>query len=173
MVLKHLLSGQKTIVLVLNGPRQKARRFSFGTRQRNFNRHHYPHFRSCRASRPVDHAVSAFLDDVHQRGLSEKILLVITGEFGRTPRIKKNGGRDHWPRLSTLALAGGGLRMGQVVGRSSAKAEEPRGGAVTPGNLLATLMHVLFDLPALGTQAGVPRDIASLLARNRPIRQLI
>lgn len=123
--------------------------------------------------RPVDHAVSAFLDDVQQRGLSENILLVITGEFGRTPRMKKNGGRDHWPRLSTLALAGGGLRMGQVVGRSSAKAEEPRGGAVTPGNLLATLMHVLFDLPALGTQAGVPRDIASLLARNRPIRQLI
>ena len=121
----------------------------------------------------VDKAVCAFLDDLKDRGLSEKVLLVITGEFGRSPRLKKNGGRDHWPRLSTLALAGGGLRMGQVVGRSSAKAEEPRSDAVTPGNLLATVMHVLFDVPALRTQASVPRDIASLLDRNRPIRQLI
>src|SRR5262249_18142119 len=70
--------------------------------------------------RPVDHAVAAFLEDVEQRGLSQNHLLVITGEFGRTPRINSNGGRDHWPQLSTLALAGGGLRMGQVVGESTA-----------------------------------------------------
>ncbi len=123
--------------------------------------------------RPVDHAVGVFLDDVERRGLSEKILLVITGEFGRSPRLKDNGGRDHWPRLSTLAFAGGGLRMGQVVGRSSARAEEPRSDAVTPGNLLATVMHVLFDMPALRTRASLPREIVSILDRNRPIRQLV
>ena len=67
----------------------------------------------------MDRAVSAFVNDVHERGLSDNILLVVTGEFGRTPRVNKNAGRDHWAPLSTLALAGGGLRMGQVVGESA------------------------------------------------------
>ncbi len=62
--------------------------------------------------RSLDQAVSAFLEDVEQRGLSEKILLVITGDFGRTPKVNKKGGRDHWARLGTLAFAGGGLNMG-------------------------------------------------------------
>ena len=88
--------------------------------------------------RPVDHAVSAFIEDVAIRGLSDRTLLIITGEFGRTPKVKDNGGRDHWPRLSTLAFAGGGLRMGQVIGRSSAKAEEPRSDPVTLDNLCCT-----------------------------------
>lgn len=126
-----------------------------------------------RLGRPVDHAVSAFLEDVAQRGLSEKILLIITGEFGRTPRLKDNAGRDHWPRLSTLAFAGGGLRMGQVIGRSTAKAEEPQGDPVTPDNLFATVLHVLFDVPSLSVQSDVPRDIASLLGRIRPIPELL
>ena len=91
-----------------------------------------------RLGRPVDHAVSAFLEDVAQRGLSDKILLIITGEFGRTPRVKDNGGRDHWPRLSPLAFAGGGLRMGQVIGRSTARAEEPRSDPVTLDSLLGS-----------------------------------
>jgi uncharacterized protein (DUF1501 family) len=122
--------------------------------------------------RPVDHAVSAFLEDVQQRGLSDKILLIITGEFGRTARVKKNGGRDHWPKLSTLAFAGGGLRMGQVIGQSSRKAEEPRSDPVTLDNLFATVMHTLFDVSALRQRTEVPREIASLLQRGRPISQL-
>ena len=73
------------------------------------------------------------------------ILLVITGEFGRTPRINAVGGRDHWPQLSTLALAGGGLRMGQVIGESTARAEAPKTEPVTLASLLATVMHVLVD----------------------------
>jgi len=123
--------------------------------------------------RPVDHAVAAFLEDVHEQGLSDKILLIITGEFGRTPRVKDNGGRDHWPTLSTLAFAGGGLRMGQVIGRSTAKAEEPQSDPVTLDDLFATVMHVLFDVPTLRLQAGIPRNIASLLERGRPIMELL
>ena len=123
--------------------------------------------------RPVDRAVSAFLEDVRQRGLSEKILLVITGEFGRTPRLKDNGGRDHWPRLSTLAFAGGGLRMGKVVGRSSSKAEEPASEPVTLDQLFATVMHALFDVPGLRQQVNLPPEIASLLERGQPIRELV
>jgi uncharacterized protein (DUF1501 family) len=126
-----------------------------------------------RLGTPVDHAVSAFLEDVADRGLSDKILLIITGEFGRSPRVSDNGGRDHWPRLSTLAFAGGGLRMGQVIGRSTAKAEEPQSDPITLDSLFATVMHVLFDVPALSAEASQPRDIASLLSRSRPIAELI
>src|SRR6266404_4886646 len=74
---------------------------------------------------PFDYAVSAFIEDVHQRGLSDKILLVCCGEMSRTPKLNKNGGRDHWGNLAPLLLSGGGLNMGQVIGQSSRTASEP------------------------------------------------
>src|SRR5262249_6316824 len=74
---------------------------------------------------PLDHAVSAFLDDLEARGLSDKILLVMCGEMGRTPKIEQLGGRNHWGNLGPLVLAGGGLPMGQVIGRSTANRGEP------------------------------------------------
>lgn len=123
--------------------------------------------------RPVDHAVAAFLEDVEQRGLSRKILLVITGEFGRTPKVNSNGGRDHWPQLSTLALAGAGLRMGQVVGESSPRAEVPRTSPVSVENLLATVMHVLLDDAATRRIPALPGALATTVAGARPIAQLI
>src|SRR5207237_8063994 len=98
---------------------------------------------------PLDRAISVFLDDLHQRGLSEKILLVITGEFGRTPRINGDTGRDHWGPLCTLALAAGGLKMGQAVGESSSKAEVPKTTPITPMDLMATVFHVLGIDPQL------------------------
>jgi hypothetical protein len=101
---------------------------------------------------PLDRAISLFLDDLAQRGLAEKVLLVITGEFGRTPRINGDAGRDHWGPLCTLALAGGGLKMGQVVGESSAKAELPKTTPIYPKDLVATIFHVL----GLDTQAQLP-----------------
>src|SRR5262245_10623152 len=97
----------------------------------------------------VDQAVSAFLDDVSQRGLDKEILLVITGEFGRTPKINGGAGRDHWAPLSTLALAGGGLKMGQVVGESNSKVEVPKSTPIKPQDLMATVFHVL----------GIPQDM--------------
>jgi hypothetical protein len=123
--------------------------------------------------RPVDHAVAAFLEDVEQRGLSQNILLVLTGEFGRTPKINPHGGRDHWPHLSTLALAGGGLRMGQVVGQSTARAEGPRSDPVTIANLLATVLHVLLDDEARRRIAALPGAVGATVASARPIAQLI
>jgi hypothetical protein len=107
----------------------------------------------------VDRAVSAFVTDVHQRGLEDDILLVITGEFGRTPRINGSAGRDHWAPLSTLALAGGGLRMGQAIGESSAKAEVPKTRPITPQDLMATVFHVL----------GLPRDLHYNDQSGRPV----
>jgi hypothetical protein len=91
----------------------------------------------------MDHAVSTFVEDVNQRGQSDNILLVISGEFGRTPRINGGAGRDHWAPLSTLAFAGGGLKMGQVVGESSAKAEVPKSRPIGPQDMMATILHVL------------------------------
>jgi hypothetical protein len=122
---------------------------------------------------PMDHAVSVFLEDLAQRGLSEKILLVITGEFGRTPRINGHNGRDHWGPLCTLALAGGGLRMGQVVGESSAKAEVPKSPPIPPKNLMATIFHVLGIDPhsQFIDQSGRPQYL--LPDGAQPIRELI
>ncbi|MBM4067659.1 MAG: DUF1501 domain-containing protein [Planctomycetes bacterium] len=107
----------------------------------------------------VDHAVSAFVQDVHQRGLENDILLVITGEFGRTPRVNGGAGRDHWAPLSTLALSGGGLRMGQVVGESTSKAEVPKTRPISPQDLMATVFQVL----------GIPQDLQYNDQSGRPM----
>ena len=123
--------------------------------------------------RPVDHAVAAFLEDVAGRGLSDKILFILTGEFGRTPKVNKHGGRDHWPQLSPLALAGGGLKTGQVVGRSGSRAEAPASNPVTPENLLSTVLHALFDVPALRLLRGLPRSLAAALDLAPPIAELV
>jgi hypothetical protein len=122
--------------------------------------------------RPLDRAVSAFLSDVDERRLSDRILLVITGDFGRTPKINSQGGRDHWSNLCTLAFAGGGLRMGQVIGRSDRTASSPAADAVSTPQLMATLLHYLFDVPQLRLKSGIPRDLMDLLERYEPIAHL-
>lgn len=122
--------------------------------------------------RSLDKAVSAFLEDVEHRGLSEKILLVITGDFGRTPRVNKNGGRDHWARLGTLAFAGGGLRMGQVVGQSAQTADVPAADPVSTPELMATIMHALFDVGELRLRQGLPTALTKLIENGQPIGQL-
>jgi uncharacterized protein (DUF1501 family) len=121
----------------------------------------------------VDKAVSAFLEDVGKRGLSDEILLVITGEFGRTPRVNKKGGRDHWGNLCTLAFAGGGLKMGQVIGRSDRTASVPASEPVSSSNVLGTIMHSLFDIGELRVLPGVPRDIERIITGSQPIRELV
>jgi hypothetical protein len=120
----------------------------------------------------VDHAVAAFLDDVAERGLSDKILLVITGEMGRTPRRNNNGGRDHHANLTTLAFAGGGLRMGQVIGRSDRLAASPATERYGPPQLLATVMHTLLDVGEVRVQRELGR-VASVLSENQPIPGLL
>jgi uncharacterized protein (DUF1501 family) len=108
---------------------------------------------------PLDHAVSAFLEDVEERGLSDKILLVCCGEMGRTPRLNKNGGRDHWGGLAPLLLAGGRLKMGQVIGQSTRDAGEPAGEPVRISNLVSTIMQTLFDVGELRVTRGVPAEV--------------
>ncbi|MDZ4687659.1 MAG: DUF1501 domain-containing protein [Planctomycetaceae bacterium] len=123
--------------------------------------------------RPVDQAVSAFLDDLRERGLLDKVLLIITGDFGRTPTINSRGGRDHWPKLCTLALAGGGVNRGRIIGQSSRKNDEPLTEPVGPGQLLASVMHTLFDVGALRVRPDVPRELMQMIEQHAPIPDLL
>ena len=111
----------------------------------------------------VDRAVAAFVEDCADRGLDQDVLLVITGEFGRTPRINGGAGRDHWAPLSTLALAGGGLKMGQVVGESNSKVEVPKTTPIGPQDLMATVFHVL----------GIPQDLQYMDPTGRPTPMIV
>jgi hypothetical protein len=122
---------------------------------------------------PLDHALSAFIEDVEARGLSDKILLVACGEMGRTPKINKNGGRDHWGAIAPLLLTGGGLNMGQVIGQSTRDAGEPLSEPFYIKNLVATIMHTLFDIGELRVTRGVPTEIAQTISDGRPITGLL
>jgi uncharacterized protein (DUF1501 family) len=90
--------------------------------------------------------------------MDQDVLLVVSGEFGRTPKINGSAGRDHWAPLSTLALAGGGLKMGQVIGESAEKVDVPKTTPITPQDLLATIFQVMNIQPRLQftNQAGRP-----------------
>ncbi|MCA9059011.1 MAG: DUF1501 domain-containing protein [Planctomycetaceae bacterium] len=120
----------------------------------------------------VDRAVAALVEDLEQRGQLDNTLLVISGEFGRTPKINGGGGRDHWAPLSTLAFAGGGLKMGQVIGESAEKADVPRTTPITPQDVLATLFYVLNidGRTQFTNQSGRP---TYMLETGKPIEELI
>jgi hypothetical protein len=119
---------------------------------------------------PLDLGYSAMLEDLDQRGLLDDTLVVMMGEFGRTPKINKNQGRDHWGALQSIALAGGGIRGGQVYGASDKIAAYPTKYPVSPEDTLATMYHAL-GLPAetvIHETSGRPNHISS----GRPIRAL-
>jgi hypothetical protein len=107
---------------------------------------------------PLDRAVSAYIQDVTARGLMDDILLVVTGEFGRTPRIGGGPGRDHWAPINNAVFIGGGLRMGQVVGESDSVAGYPKLRPVSVFDYMATLFHFL----------GIPREVQFVDPGGRP-----
>jgi hypothetical protein len=120
----------------------------------------------------LDAGVPTLLRDLSERGLLERTLVMVTGEFGRTPRINKNAGRDHWGPVFTVALAGGGIQGGRVVGASDARAEKPAGDPQGPEDLAATLFHLLGIDPdeEFYTPEGRPIKIAN---NGRVIRPLL
>ncbi|MFT5467688.1 MAG: hypothetical protein ACI8UO_002795 [Verrucomicrobiales bacterium] len=122
---------------------------------------------------PFDHAVSAFIEDIEARGLSEKILLVCCGEMGRTPKINQRGGRDHWGRIAPLMIYGGGLKMGQVIGQSSRDGGEPASEPIGMDNLTATILNSVFDIGQVRLLDGFPTDVMNVLTTGKPIEQLI
>src|SRR5258705_13359956 len=88
-----------------------------------------------RLTPPLDRTLTALVDDLEERGLLDTTLVVAMGEFGRTPVINPNLGRDHWPNCWSLALAGGGIKPGQVVGASDEKGYNVASRVVTLGDL--------------------------------------
>jgi uncharacterized protein (DUF1501 family) len=122
---------------------------------------------------PLDHALAAFIEDVHARGLDDKILLVVCGEIGRTPRINRQGGRDHWGNLGPMLFSGGGLRMGQVIGRSSANGGEPASSPIRIQNVIATILHSMLEMGEVRLVPGLPREIAQTMTGWEPIDGLV
>ncbi len=120
----------------------------------------------------VDHAVAAFLEDVHQRGLADDILLVISSEMGRSPGKQSNGGTGHWARLTPLLVAGGGLNMGQIIGKTDANGGEATTKLYGPEHLNATIMQTLFDGPEARLVSGLPTELVETIADGEPISEL-
>jgi Protein of unknown function (DUF1501) len=122
--------------------------------------------------RPLDKALAAFLEDLDQRGLLDKTLVIVTGDFGRTPKINAKGGRDHWANLCTLALWGGGLNVGQVIGKSDRDNAVPATDPISTANLFATVLHFLFDVGTLRVTRGLPAPLVKLVQESKPIEEL-
>ncbi|MBI1311190.1 DUF1501 domain-containing protein [bacterium] len=118
---------------------------------------------------PVDKAVSAFVEDLDDRGMLDDVLIVIGGDFGRTPKINSRGGRDHWANLCPLAFIGGGIGRGQIIGQSARRNDVPVTEPVLTSQIFGTVMHTLFDVAQLRLTRGVPRDLMQLLESAQPI----
>jgi hypothetical protein len=119
----------------------------------------------------MDQGLSALIEDLKASGQLDDTLLVVTGEFGRTPRVNSKGGRDHWGRLCTLMLAGGGLEMGQVIGKSSPKLEDPAERHITPQDMLATVIKMFGLDPKLQFMNNQGRP-TYVVENGRPITEL-
>ena len=139
-------------------------------------------FRDAEVRLPIyDQAITALVEDLYNRGLDRDVLLVVTGEFGRTPRITTQTGtqtgvlqpgRDHWPNAMSMLVAGGGMRTGQVVGSTNDKGEHPQDRPLTPNDLWATVYrHLGIDYKsAFPDFAGRPQPI---LPYGDPIAELL
>jgi uncharacterized protein (DUF1501 family) len=119
-----------------------------------------------------DQAYSALIEDLHQRGMLGDVLVAGLSEFGRTPKVNPAGGRDHWPQCFTCTFAGGGVKGGQVVGKSDPVGGFPAERPVSPGDIVATMFHALgFDLEAhLPGPSGRPFPIVDF--GKEPVKEL-
>jgi len=121
---------------------------------------------------PMEQAYGALLGDLAERGLLDETLVIWMGDFGRTPIINKDAGRDHWPQCYTTVLAGGGIRGGQYVGESDAHGAVPRSRPVTPADIHATVFTALgYDPHAITYQTADGRPIP--VSEGQAIRELL
>jgi hypothetical protein len=135
---------------------------------------HGSNFKTLRQQLPqVDLGVSNLIQDLCDRGMDKDVVTIMWGEFGRTPKINGNdGGRDHWAPVMSALIAGGGLKMGQAVGTSSARGEYPKDRPVTAPQVLSTMYHVLGIDPAMTFPSGSGRPMYVLDDRE-PVTELI
>jgi len=137
--------------------------------------YHGNNFKNARADLPLlDQALSALIIDLHERGLDKDVSVVVWGEFGRTPVINKDAGRDHWPRVSSALLAGGGMKTGQVIGATDRLGGEPNERPVTFGEVFATLYHNLgIDVNKVTVPDLTGRPTYLVPDAAQPIRELV
>ncbi len=122
---------------------------------------------------PLDQAIAALVADLVDRGLYEKTLIVAMGEFGRTPRMNANAGRDHWGNTFSVLFGGGGLKMGQAIGRSSSRGEHVVDRPIDPQDVAATIYHHLgIDAQRTVFYDHLDRPLP-LLDHGEPIRELL
>ena len=164
------------VTMVLENPNVDGCFYNWDTHAVN-----HDHFKDAVKRSPIyDQAITALIEDLHERSLTKKVLLVVTGEFGRSPRISKSTGKDglmrygreHWPQAMSVLVCGGGMRHGQVVGATNRLGEHPVSRPLTPNDLWATVYHHLGINPheAITDYTGRPQHI---LPFGEPIRELI
>jgi uncharacterized protein (DUF1501 family) len=108
---------------------------------------------------PFDQAFAALIRDLDRQGLLARTLVMVSSEFGRTPKINKDAGRDHWPKVFSVVLAGGGAKAGYIHGASNATATEPERDPVGPEDLATTVYHMM----------GIVADKELMAPGDRPI----
>jgi hypothetical protein len=143
----------------------------FKQSEQNFDTHnkHFPKMKD-KLLPPVDRAFSALLEDLEQRGLLSETLVGWTGEFGRTPKINGNGGRDHWGRVYSTVLAGGPVRGGRVYGRSDKQGGTPVDNPVHVSDFFATIYHALGYGP--DTHVTDPTGRPHFVVQGKPVLEL-
>ncbi len=136
--------------------------------------YHSNNFKTAREDLPMlDQGVTALVEDLHQRGLDKDVTVIVWGEFGRTPVINKDGGRDHWPKVSCALLAGGGLKTGQFIGQTDRMGGEPSDRPVHFQEVFATLyqrMGIDVNKTTIPDLTGRPQF---LVDGHQPMRELI
>jgi hypothetical protein len=161
LLARRLVEAGVRFVTTVNGPS-----ITWDTHQDNFGR------LKNKLVPPMEQAFAALLDDLSERGLLDTTLVVWMGDFGRTPIINKDAGRDHWPQCYSVVLAGGGIRGGQVVGASDRTGAYPEERPVTPADLHATVFQALgYDARHITYKTVDGRP--TLLSEGEPIRELL
>jgi hypothetical protein len=161
LLARRLIESGVRFVTTVNGPS-----ITWDTHQDNFNR------LKNRLVPPMEQAFAALLDDLEGRGLLDETLVVWMGDFGRTPIINAQVGRDHWPRCYSMVLAGGGIRGGQVYGESDRTGAAPKAFPVTPADIHATVFTALGYDPHAITYLS-PEGRPFPLSEGQAIRQLL
>lgn len=134
---------------------------------------HSGNFTTLKKQLPVlDRAIANVVQDLHDRGLGDDVVLMVAGEFGRTPKVNNNAGRDHWSPVMSALVAGGGMKMGQVVGASTARGERPKDNPITVPQLLATIYRTIGIDPSQTFPNGSGRPMYILDDRDN-VKELV
>ncbi len=134
---------------------------------------HGQNFRQLSRQLPIlDRGIAHLVNDLHERGLGNEVVTVMWGEFGRTPRINRTAGRDHWAPVMSALVAGGGLKMGQMIGSSTARGERPKDRPYSPSNVLSTVYRVLGIDPAKTFLNGSGRPV-HILDEREVVKELL